>query len=166
MWVNGVRKLIAGASAGFLLLASLPAQALDPHKAFHHYVRDSWSIEQGLPQITATAITQDRLGYLWIGTQAGVARLDGVRFVTYNMDNVPELPGLFINALLIDRDDRLWIATYKGLAVHEHGRIHAAPAPRTTTTAAISRSCCGCAIRPAASCFCRTVSCRRPNVSA
>lgn len=127
-WLKTVRWAVTAGLAVFLLAVCLPAHALDPDKAFHHYVRDSWSIEQGLPQITANTITQDRLGYIWIGTQAGVARFDGVRFVTYNMENTPELPGLWIYALLIDRQDRLWIATYKGLAMHENGRFHTVPA--------------------------------------
>lgn len=110
-----------------LLAADPPARALDPDKAFHHYVRDTWSIEQGLPQVTVTTITQDRLGYLWIGTQAGIARFDGVRFVNYSMENTPALAGLQTTALLTDRADRLWIATYKGLAMHENGRFQAIP---------------------------------------
>ncbi|MCA1713790.1 MAG: GGDEF domain-containing protein, partial [Gammaproteobacteria bacterium] len=127
-WLSAVRKGVAGAVAAWLLILALPAQALDPHKAFHHYVRDTWSIEQGLPQITANTITQDRLGYIWVGTQAGIARFDGVRFVTYNMENTSQLPGLWTWMLLTDRQDRLWIATYKGLAMHEKGRFHSVPA--------------------------------------
>ncbi|MEJ7746811.1 MAG: two-component regulator propeller domain-containing protein, partial [Luteimonas sp.] len=127
-WWKTVRWAMAAGWAVWLLAISLPAYALDPDKAFHHYVRDTWSIEQGLPQISANTITQDRLGYLWIGTQAGIARFDGVRFVTYNMGNTPELPGLWTSALLTDRQDRLWIATYKGMALYEQGRFHRVPA--------------------------------------
>ena len=45
--------------------------------------------KQGLPQISALAITQDRQGYLWVGTQAGLARFDGVQFTTFNPENTP-----------------------------------------------------------------------------
>ncbi len=101
--------------------------ALDPSKDFHHYVRDAWSIEQGLPQISALAIAQDRQGYLWVGTQAGLARFDGHRFVAYTAESTPELPGGYINDLLYDADGRLWIATYKGLAVRQDGRFASVP---------------------------------------
>ncbi|MCY7355085.1 MAG: hypothetical protein LH470_08440 [Lysobacter sp.] len=127
-WLKTVRRVITAGLAAALLGAGFSAHALDPDKAFHHYVRDIWSIEQGLPQITANTITQDRLGYIWVGTQAGIARFDGVRFVTYNMENTPELPGLWTSSLLIDRQDRLWIGTYKGLAMYEDGRFHRVPA--------------------------------------
>ena len=71
------------------LLATGPLAALDPDKAFHHYVRNTWSIEEGLPQISALAIAQDRQGYLWVGTQAGLARFDGARFTVYTPENSP-----------------------------------------------------------------------------
>ncbi|WP_188310285.1 ligand-binding sensor domain-containing diguanylate cyclase [Arenimonas fontis] len=106
-----------------LLAAAGPAPALDPDKAFHHYVRNRWSIEEGLPQISALTIAQDRLGYLWVGTQAGLARFDGVRFLTYNPENTPGLAGIWIHALHVDADNRVWIATYRGLSVYEDGRF-------------------------------------------
>jgi diguanylate cyclase (GGDEF)-like protein len=95
------------------------AQALQPDKAFHHYVRNKWSIQDGLPQISALSIAQDRQGYIWVGTQAGLARFDGVRFVSYTPDTDPQLPGTWIRALHSARDGRLWIGTYKGVAVYD-----------------------------------------------
>jgi diguanylate cyclase (GGDEF)-like protein len=105
-----------------LVLIALPlgtARALDPDKALHHHVRGNWSIQQGLPQISVLAITQDRTGYLWIGTQAGLARFDGARFTAYTPESEPGLPGTWIRSLLTARDGRLWIGTYKGVAVHD-----------------------------------------------
>lgn len=110
-----------------LLLAGGTAMALDPDKAFHHYVRNRWSIEEGLPQISALAIAQDRLGYLWIGTQAGLARFDGARFITFNPDNTPGLAGIWIHDIYVDAGNRVWIATYRGLSVYEDGRFLTVP---------------------------------------
>ena len=84
--------------------AAWPASALDPDKAFHHYVRNNWSIEQGLPQISALSLAQDRQGYLWVGTQAGLARFDGNRFVNFNPENTPGLRGIWIHDLHVDTD--------------------------------------------------------------
>ena len=100
-------------------LAAGRAFALDPDKAFENYVSNTWSIQEGLPQISALAIAQDRTGYVWVGTQNGLARFDGVRFTTYTPDSEPALPGIYIRALLLGRDGRLWVGTYKGLAVIE-----------------------------------------------
>ncbi len=107
----------------FSFVLSLNVQALDPNKAFHQYVLDAWSIEQGLPQITVHAITQDHEGYLWIGTQAGLARFDGVSFKTFTSDNTPELAGNLMNDLFLDSEKQLWIATYKGLSRYKEGQF-------------------------------------------
>jgi diguanylate cyclase (GGDEF)-like protein len=122
-----------------LLLAALleagPVAALDPEKSFHHYVRNTWSIEEGLPQISALAIAQDRQGYLWVGTQAGLARFDGVRFSVYTPETSPGLPGVWIHSLLVDPDNRLWVSTYRGLAVHENGVFRRIPLAGAETDA-------------------------------
>jgi diguanylate cyclase (GGDEF)-like protein len=113
------------------LLLALPTgvPALERDKPFHDYVKDSWSIEQGLPQITVSAIAQDAQGYVWVGTQSGLARFDGVRFTTFTPDDTPALPGMLVQALLSDRDGTLWIGTYKGLARYRDRRFEAIPAP-------------------------------------
>jgi diguanylate cyclase (GGDEF)-like protein len=110
------------------LLASAAVQALDPSKAFNHYVINSWSIGEGLPQISVQAITQDRQGYIWVGTQSGVARFDGVRFTTFKPETTPELPGVWTRSLLADKEGRVWIGTYKGLAVWQDGSFRSVPA--------------------------------------
>ena len=45
----------------------------------------SWQREQGLPQNSVRALAQTRDGYLWIGSEDGVARFDGVRFVSFGL---------------------------------------------------------------------------------
>lgn len=111
-----------------LWLAPRPGLALEPDKAFHHYVRDTWSIQEGLPQISALAITQDRDGYLWTGTQSGLSRFDGVRFTNFTPATEPALPGIWVEALLAASDGRLWIGTYKGVAVHDGRGFATVPA--------------------------------------
>jgi len=110
------------------LFGSGPAAALDPTKSFNHYVVNSWSIREGLPQISVQAITQDQHGYIWVGTQSGVARFDGVRFTTYKPETTPELPGVWVRSLLADKEGRVWIGTYKGLAVWQEGAFRGVPA--------------------------------------
>ncbi|MES2900167.1 MAG: diguanylate cyclase [Pseudomonadota bacterium] len=122
----GAVAAIAALLAVFLLLAP-PAHALDPGKAFHHYVRNTWSIQNGLPQISVLAVAQDHQGYIWVATQAGVARFDGVRFTNYSPETEPALPGLWTRSLMVDRAGRVWIGTYKGLAVYENGVFKTIP---------------------------------------
>lgn len=108
------------------------AWALDPHKSFEHYVRNAWSIADGLPQISALALAQGADGYLWVGTQSGLARFDGVRFTTFTPESEPAIPGLFVRSLLADRAGNLWVGTYKGLALYRDGRFTAVPAAERT----------------------------------
>ena len=104
------------------LVAPLVAAALDTDKPFDDYVVDSWDVKQGLPQISVLAVTQDADGYLWFGTQAGLARFDGVRFQRYNPRDTLGVNSN-IQALLADDRRRLWIGTALGLLVMEDGRF-------------------------------------------
>ncbi|HTD29079.1 MAG TPA: two-component regulator propeller domain-containing protein [Xanthomonadaceae bacterium] len=103
----------------------MTARALDPAKPLAQYVANNWSIQDGLPQISVLAISQDREGYIWVGTQDGLARFDGVHFTTFNPRVEPELPGIWVRALMLDRAGNLWIGTYKGLAMHADGKFTA-----------------------------------------
>ncbi len=122
-----LRGLLVAIAAALACLP-WPAAALQPGKPFHDYVRASWSLQDGLPQVSVTAIAQDRPGYIWLGTQAGLARFDGVRFTRYTPDTHPGLPGTSIQALRLARDGRLWLGTYKGAATWDGRRFTHVPA--------------------------------------
>ena len=125
--------------------------ALDPAKPFRDYVTQTWGVDQGLPQISVLAIAQDRDGYLWFGTQQGLARFDGAQFTSYTQHDAAELEEA-TNALLADPQGRLWIGTAQGLLLLESGRFkHIAPladdrpAPVTTLAMADGKLLVGCA---------------------
>src|SRR5689334_23097304 len=63
----------------------------DSTNTFPHYNVRVWQIDDGLPQNSVWAITQTKDGYLWVGTQQGLARFDGVRFVSLDHPSAPEL---------------------------------------------------------------------------
>jgi len=74
-----------------------------------------WLTESGIPQNTIQAITQTRDGYLWIGTQEGLARFNGVGFTLFDKENTPQLKSNDVRCLLADRLGALWIGTSYGL---------------------------------------------------
>ncbi|HEX5791854.1 MAG TPA: diguanylate cyclase, partial [Rheinheimera sp.] len=74
----------------------------------------------GLPQISVTALAQDTQGFLWVGTQNGLARFDGVQFSVFNTANTPALSSNLITALHMDKQQRLWIGTANGLMRYQH----------------------------------------------
>ena len=98
-----------------------PAPGLDPRKPITQYVHDVWQIDQGLPQNTVFAMAQTRDGYLWVGTEAGLARFDGVAFTTYNTTNTGGLPDNYVSSLLADRGDTLWTGSWIGGAARFNG---------------------------------------------
>src|SRR5947209_20016953 len=91
-----------------------PAHALDPHKSLTQYSRTTWTQMQGLPQDTIRAITQTADGYLWLGTDEGLARFDGYEFVVFHKAN-GDLPSNSITALTPGAGNSLWIGTSNGL---------------------------------------------------
>ncbi len=120
------RALSAVATA--LLLAALapppPAAALDPDKPPTRYLHDVWMPEDGLPQVCVMAIAQTPDGYLWLGTQEGLARFDGTRFVVFDKSSEPAFTSNYVGALLQGRDGTLWIGTRAGgLLRYRDGRF-------------------------------------------
>jgi signal transduction histidine kinase/ligand-binding sensor domain-containing protein/DNA-binding response OmpR family regulator len=125
---NRLRALLLG----ILCAASGSAWSLDPTVLPSQYVLDNWQIPDGLPQSTAQAVARTPDGYLWIGTQEGLARFDGVKFTVFDSGNEPAIPNKDICALLVDRDGRLWIGTRSGLAILEKGHFRTAAGPLKT----------------------------------
>jgi ligand-binding sensor domain-containing protein/signal transduction histidine kinase len=78
------------------------------------YHARNWQTDAGLPNNVVQAIVQTTDGYLWVGTQYGLARFDGVRFTIFNRNNVPEMRNANILGLHEARDGSLWIATGSG----------------------------------------------------
>jgi signal transduction histidine kinase/ligand-binding sensor domain-containing protein len=88
-----------------------------------------WQREEGLPQNFVRALAQTRDGYLWVGSDAGVSRFDGLRFVSFGMlEGFQSGP---VQTLLGGRDGALWVGTvgrglgrwqkerYTGYTVHD-----------------------------------------------
>ena len=90
------------------------------------YHSRNWQADAGLPNNTVQAVVQTRDGYLWVGTQYGLARFDGERFTVFRRKNVPEMKNANIMGLREARDGSLWIATGSGgvLRLREGNFVH------------------------------------------
>ena len=78
------------------------------------YLTDVWTADDGLPDSSVTAVAQTPDGYLWIGTYNGLARFDGMRFVTFDPANTPALAHARVRTLSVDDQGTLWINTFDG----------------------------------------------------
>ena len=118
------RSFVLVAELGVCLsLFIAPGLALDPHKALTQYSQTRWTQQQGLPQDAVQAITQTVDGYLWVGTNEGLARFDGYEFVTFRKSQ-NGLPSDSITAVAAAPDGSLWIGTRTGLTQYRNGRFH------------------------------------------
>ncbi len=106
---------------GCAALGCVAAAALEPSTPLAGYARQAWAMESGLPQNSVQAMIQTRDGFLWLGTEAGLARFDGSGFQVFDRNSRPALPGNDIRCLLEAGDGALWIGTSSGLARWKDG---------------------------------------------
>ncbi len=90
-----------------LLFLAMPGFCLAQRYTFRDYI-------DGLKNLNVNCILQDRIGFIWIGTESGLFRYDGSGFQSYGRKD--GLPGLWVKALHEDSQGRLWVGTTDGLA--------------------------------------------------
>jgi signal transduction histidine kinase/ligand-binding sensor domain-containing protein/CheY-like chemotaxis protein len=83
-----------------------------PLTQYHH---DAWQTQEGLPQNSVHALVLRRDGYLWLGTESGLVRFDGVTFTTFDRQSVPVLKDPKVTALFEDSNRELWVGTDEGM---------------------------------------------------
>src|ERR1700746_2574615 len=107
-----------------MLLAMWPsALALDPSLEISQYAHTAWKVREGFAEGTIISIAQTPDGYLWLGTEFGLLRFDGVRAVAWEPPQREHLPSTDIRSLKGARDGRLWIGTLTGLASWKDGKL-------------------------------------------
>src|SRR5208337_3903624 len=114
-------RLLLG-TVSLLVVFCHRAAALDRPLDLTQYTHTAWTARDGLKGSTRS-IVQTPDGYLWIGTEFGVVRFDGVRFVPWSPPPGERLPSPNILALVAGRDGTLWIGTLEGLASWKDGRL-------------------------------------------
>jgi len=109
--------------AGILLACCPRVCALNPALDVKQYGHTSWNVRDGFTKGEINAIAQTPDGYLWLGTQFGLLRFDGVRNVAFQAPGNQQLPSNYIHSLLTSRDGTLWIGTEKGLASWKDAKL-------------------------------------------
>jgi signal transduction histidine kinase/ligand-binding sensor domain-containing protein len=99
------------------------ACALDPNNHISQYGHTAWRIQDGVFNGTPHTIAQTADGYVWIGTEQGLVRFDGVRFVPWSEPQGKHLPRPNVYSLLGSHDGSLWIGSGDGLAHWTNGDL-------------------------------------------
>ena len=112
---------------GVLLGSCASALALNPAYDVSQYAHSSWKIRDGFPKGQVNSIAQTPDGYLWLGTEFGLVRFDGIKAVDWQPPAGQALPSSNIRRLLVARDGALWISTTSGLATWKAGKLTRRP---------------------------------------
>jgi ligand-binding sensor domain-containing protein/signal transduction histidine kinase len=103
-----------------LMLLNLSALTMAPWAASENFVANMEFITIGdgkkIPENVASTLAQDKQGFLWIGTAAGLVRYDGYRFrlFSHNYQDPKSLPGNFVRDILPLQDGTIWVGTEPG----------------------------------------------------
>ena len=107
----------AGLLVALLLLCGVRADALPRASDLGQLGRRAWQTENGLPQNTVHSVIQDFEGYVWVATEEGLARFDGLNFVVFDRQNTPQLRSNDVRSLLATgKGNVLWVSTAAGLS--------------------------------------------------
>jgi signal transduction histidine kinase/ligand-binding sensor domain-containing protein len=109
-------------SVSFWTLCGIVTLSVTAHSQdWNNLGHQSWSTENGLPQNSVHQIFQSRDGYLWIATEGGIARFNGIDFKVFNHENTPSFISDDICCFAQDSAGSLWIGTADGLLQYSAG---------------------------------------------
>ncbi|MBV8673911.1 MAG: hypothetical protein JOZ33_10790, partial [Acidobacteriaceae bacterium] len=114
---------LRGAVLWALLSVCLSAPALDLSFDISQYAHTAWGTREGFTVGRINAIAQTPDGYLWLGSEFGLYRFDGVRAVQWLPPGGQRLPNTYIRSLLAARDGTLWIGSYAGLVSWKNNQL-------------------------------------------
>jgi signal transduction histidine kinase/ligand-binding sensor domain-containing protein len=95
------------------------AFALNPALDINQYAHMSWKLDEGFLNGAVHSIAQTPDGFLWLGTEFGLVRFDGVKIIPWPINE--SLPAAQIRTLMAGHDGTLWMGTAKGLASVKEG---------------------------------------------
>jgi ligand-binding sensor domain-containing protein len=94
------------------------ALALDGHRSVTQYTHSHYETRDGMPHGLTNSIAETADGYLWTGSEEGLARFDGAAFTTFDHRKTEGIPANAFTALAVDGAGTLWAGT------REHGLLH------------------------------------------
>jgi signal transduction histidine kinase/ligand-binding sensor domain-containing protein len=131
------RQLVSAVVLVATLLPQAPLRGQELSTAVGHYHLDVWRRQDAVRLAFTSNLVQTSDGYLWLSSQSGLTRFDGVRFTVFGASNAPALrglPSLETYPLLAGPNATLWIGSDKGLFTYNDGRVRPAALDSAFTT--------------------------------
>ena len=117
LWVNVTVKNFTWFRI-FLIFLLLDVSASAQHPVIRQY-----TIENGLPSNVLYHSIQDHLGYIWLATESGISRFDGLQFENFTDED--EMPDVEVLGLYEDSQHRIWFRTFNGrVGFYLNGSFH------------------------------------------
>jgi signal transduction histidine kinase/ligand-binding sensor domain-containing protein len=110
------KKMLCLKKRGLYILSLLLLSAITRAQQARQYSFTHYGVTTGLASNETTACLQDEQGFIWIGTNRGLQRFDGQRYLTFThqKNNPATIPQNHIVQLLLDKKNNLWILTGDG----------------------------------------------------
>jgi signal transduction histidine kinase/ligand-binding sensor domain-containing protein len=118
-----------------------PSEALDRGTTIPQHNRDHWRVENGFPGGAVSGIAESADGYLWIGTDKGLVRFDGLSFRLLSRDAASALSAGPVVGLMADGETNLWIRLRGALLHYRAGTFQDAPLELARDEAGITAMC-------------------------
>lgn len=97
-----------------ILPTTRQCHALEPTLRLSQYSKRNWPVEDGLPHNYVMTIAPEPGGYLLVGTDEGLARFDGLRFLPCDVERSLGLSKRWVLAMIVARDHSIWVGTFDG----------------------------------------------------
>ncbi|MDB6053016.1 MAG: sensor signal transduction histidine kinase [Verrucomicrobiales bacterium] len=97
----------------FLYIATCPVLALDPSKSVFQFNCQNWNRQSGLPSDKVNSVAQSTDGYIWLGTQNGLVRFDGLEFKTIPI-TMAVARGQDVRSVVKASKGGVWFCIYNG----------------------------------------------------
>ncbi len=113
--------LAAAVMAAFVVAGAVSGCGEDAQPELGRLLVEVWQAERGAPAATIRDVLQTSDGYLWVASEQGLARFDGVRFLVFDRSSTPALASNLTWTLDETRDGSLWVGTSAGLVRYADG---------------------------------------------
>ena len=98
-----------------LIFLSSSIHAIDSSKPLDSFIYKFYNTSNGLPQNSANSFSQNSKGFMYIATQEGFVKFDGIKMDTFDTTNVSRLNSDLVRKVIVDNNDNIFVATDKGL---------------------------------------------------